>query len=212
MLRVENLCFSYEKRSGFGLSKISTPILDHLSFSLQSGENMMIYGSSGSGKSTLGKILAGLISAQAGEIWLDDERIVGLSPLKIQYIFQDQKTALNPHKNVRQLILSVAWALEEKVDLLQLLDLYGLDEKILDLRVSALSSGEAQRIGILRALIAKPKILICDEVFASLDLGVLEKILSILRSYQKEHSASFIFISHIKEALGGMYQKILRLD
>ncbi|MCE3047730.1 ATP-binding cassette domain-containing protein [Helicobacter kayseriensis] len=209
MLEVSNLSFVYYKEKHFYLPKVRVPIFDQINFSLSLGENLLVYGSSGSGKSTLGKVLAGLLKPYKGEIRLGGERIFGIAPHRIQYIFQDQKTALNPYKNVKRLIGDVVG---KTLDISQILDQFALDERILGLRSRALSSGEAQRVGLLRALLLRPKVLICDEILESLDILTANQILEILKTYQRQNQMSYIFISHQKRLFEGMYQKTLYLS
>lgn len=209
MLEVSNLSFVYHKRKHFYLPKIDVPIFEGINFSLSFGENLLVYGSSGSGKSTLGKVLSGLISPYKGEIKLEGERILGIKPHKIQYVFQDQKTALNPYKNVKRLIGDIVGG---ALDISKTLQQFSLDEDILNLRSFALSSGEAQRVGLLRALLLKPRILICDEILESLDMVIASQILEILKIYQMQNQVSYIFISHQKRLFEGMYQKTLYLS
>lgn len=211
MLEVKNLSFFYEKRKHFYLPKTQISIFENLNFSLNLGENFLIYGSSGSGKSTLGKIIAGLQSPRSGEVKVDSKRVLSPIPTQIQYIFQDQKTALNPYKKIKTLILDVAKNFNLTLDFPNLLASYGLDVSILDLRVCDLSSGEAQRVGILRALLPSPKILICDEILASLDLVTKHKMLTILKDYQAIHPISYVFISHSRETFRGFYTESLLL-
>lgn len=212
MLEVKNLSFFYEKRKHFYLPKIQIPIFKNLNFSLGPGENFLIHGSSGSGKSTLGRMIAGLQIPKSGEVRMEGERVLSPMPTQIQYIFQDQKTALNPYKKIKTLILDVAKNFNLTPDLPTLLDSYELDVDILDLRVCDLSSGEAQRVGILRALLPSPKVLICDEILTSLDLVMRHKILSILKAHQETHPISYVFISHSFEMFKGFYKESLLLE
>ncbi len=211
MLEVRNISYFYEVKKHFYLPKERVEILKDLSFSLPIGENLLICGESGSGKSTLARILSGMQKAKSGEIFLDGEQILSMRPNEIQYVFQDQKTALNPHKSIRALILDVAKNFNLRVEINALLPTFGLKPHILDLGPRDLSSGEAQRVGLLRALIPCPRILICDEVTASLDLPRAYGMIKILEEYQEKHRVSFIFISHTQELFKSISSKVLEL-
>ena len=211
MLEVRNISYFYEMKKHFYLPKERVEVLRDLSFSLPLGENLLVCGESGSGKSTLAKILAGMQKPKNGEIFLNGEQIVSLNPKEIQYIFQDQKIALNPYKSIQTLILDVARNFHLKIDFDALLPSFGLSSHILGLKARDLSSGEAQRIGLLRALIPCPKVLICDEITASLDLPRAYKIIRILKEYQESHRVSFIFISHSQKLFKSMCSRILKL-
>ncbi|TQR32415.1 peptide ABC transporter ATP-binding protein [Campylobacter sp. MIT 99-7217] len=203
----------YELRKHFYLKKEKNFLFEELSLSLNLGENLLIKGESGSGKSTLAKIIAMLEKPSSGKLFLNRQNLLNLSfeeqrllRKKIQYVFQEQKLALNPHKRVKNLLFEVYENFNLKKDpkdLVRLLELFELDKGLLELRSANLSTGEAMRLGLLRALILKPNFLILDELSASLDRLASKKILSYLKKRQENEAISYIFITHQE----GLFEK-----
>lgn len=222
LLKVENLSKFYEIRKHFYLKKTKHFIFENLNFSLNLKQNLLISGQSGSGKSTIARCLAGLEAQSAGKIYLDEKEISKaifsaqrLARKDIQYIFQEQKLALNPYKRVKNLLFEVYENFKIKPDLARLEELLALFEfkkDLLELKPLQLSGGEAARLGLLRALILEPKLLILDEITASLDLKTSAKILSYLQILQSKRAISYIFISHKPELLNAFKPKILSMD
>ena len=180
--------------------------LEDLNLDIQAGETLGLVGESGSGKSTLGRILAGLLKPDSGQVLLDDTPITELKPLdlhrRVQYIFQDPKASLNEHKTVR-------WLLEEPLRVQtdmgkrartdrvhELLEIAGLSRDYLDYYPQELSGGQAQRISILAALMGKPDVLIADEAVSALDVSVQAQILNFLTELREEFDLTMIFITH----------------
>jgi len=222
LLRVRNLSKFYEIKKHFYLKKEKHFIFENLNFNLNLGQNLLISGQSGSGKSTLARCLANLESSSNGRIYFNKKEI---SKLKfsaqralrkdIQYIFQEQKLALNPYKKVKNLLFEVYDNFNIKPNLAHLEELFTLFEfkkNLLDLKPIQLSGGEAARLGLLRALILEPKLLILDEMTANLDLQTSIKILNYLQILQSKSTISYIFISHKPELLKAFEPKILSLD
>lgn len=209
MLEVKNLSKNYEFRKHWYLKKQSIPVLKNLSFSLKSGQNLAILGESGSGKSTLARILCLLETPSSGEVLYKGENLHIQKQNKnlrkeIQYIFQEQKLALNPYKYIKTLLFDVYdnFALKRnEEEISELFSSFELDKKLLNLKPLQLSGGEAARIGLMRAFILKPKILILDELTSSLDIIHIEKILHFLKKYQEQNLISYIFITHQEEFL-----------
>lgn len=209
MLEVKNLSKNYEFRKHWYLKKQSIPVLKNLSFSLKSGQNLAILGESGSGKSTLARILCLLETPSSGEVLYKGENLHIQKQNKnlrkeIQYIFQEQKLALNPYKYIKTLLFDVYdnFALKRnEEEISELFSSFELDKKLLNLKPLQLSGGEASRIGLMRAFILKPKILILDELTSSLDIIHIEKILHFLKKYQEQNLISYIFITHQEEFL-----------
>lgn len=199
ILRVENLS------AGYG----GTPVVHNVGFELAAGESLGLVGESGSGKSTLSRCLVGLHSWSAGEVVLDGvELTAGLrhrtaaQRRDIQYIFQNPYGSLNPQRTVRQ---ALAGVLRLHTDLRgsaatarasELLSMVSLNDRYLGLRPRSLSGGERQRVAIARALASNPKVLVCDEITASLDVSVQASIVELLRRLQQEIDLSLIFVTH----------------
>ena len=196
-------------------------IFKNVNVELEKGKNLIIYGESGVGKSTLGKIIAMLETPSSGEVIFDSKHILGLDfesrrllRKQISYIFQEQKLALNPHKKILDLLCVVSENFGQKADLERikgLFDAFELNCALMDLRVGQLSSGQAQRIGVVRSLLLNPKLLILDEVSAPLDLSGTQKMLSFLMEWQEKNDISYVFITHEMRILGRYCEKFLRL-
>lgn len=219
MLEVKNLAKSYEIKRHWYVKKEERLIFKNINFSLKLGENLLISGESGSGKSTLARILCSLEKPSFGEVFYRDENIHEMRNSKrfkknIQYVFQNQKLALNPYKSVGSLIYSVFSNFKMQKDKLwieKMMQNFGLGKNLMDLKPAQLSGGEASRIGVLRALIPAPQILILDELTSALDLLNAMKIVDFLKMYQKEHLISYIFITHQEEFFKDFSYAILKM-
>lgn len=180
--------------------------LDELSLDIYEGETIGVVGESGSGKSTLGRILAGLLKPDSGQVLLNGRSLSTIQGLDlhrdVQYIFQDPKASLNEHKSVRWLLeepLKVQTDLtrEQRTDRVhELLEISGLSKDYLDYYPQELSGGQAQRISILAALMGKPSVLIADEAVSALDVSVQAQILNFLSSLRDRFDLTMIFITH----------------
>lgn len=205
MLKINNLSKYFFIKKHLYLKKEKIIIFENLNLHLKN-TNLLIQGKSGSGKSTLAKIICKLLKANNGEIYFNNENIKNIKDeifkRQIQYVFQDQKLALNPYKTIKNLIFDVYDNFNIKKDyekVLYFFNLFDLKEDILKLKPFELSVGQAQRIGLIRALIIKPKLLILDEITSSLDILNSIAILNLLKKFQKENEIFYIFITHQKE-------------
>lgn len=206
MLRVCKLTQCYELKKHWYLKKERRIIFDNVNFSLKENENLMILGKSGAGKSTLARVLCFLEKPSKGEVWYKNLNLHKLDKNKqrllrreIQYCFQDQKMALNPYKKIKDLIQdgleNFALQKDEKL-ILEFFDFFNLKKQILEQKPYELSGGEAARVGLIRALILKPKLLILDEITSALDTKNSKELLNFLYDYQQKSGISYIFISH----------------
>ncbi|MCR6571380.1 ATP-binding cassette domain-containing protein [Campylobacter insulaenigrae] len=217
LLRVTNLSKSYKFKKHWYLQEEEIFVFKNINFSLYQNENLLLCGESGSGKSTLAKILCMLECADEGAVEFENKNILDLSfeeqrkiRKEIQYIFQDQKLALNPYKNVKKLILNVYEnfnLIPNWDEIFQLFNIFQLQENILNLKPSKLSGGQCQRLGLIRALILKPKLLILDEITSALDMPTAYQILDYLKCFQKSHDITYIFISHQEKILNNICNK-----
>jgi len=217
----ENLTKTYTYKKHWYLKSEKKEVFKNLNFTLNKAENLILCGESGCGKSTLAKIICGLESPDSGEIYFKDQTLFSLRNYKnkelkrqIQYIFQDQKLALHPYKKVKTLFKDVYDNFSLSYDeeqILNFLDFFELDSKILSLKPLALSTGQAMRIGIIRALLLEPELLICDEITASLDFLNTAKILSYFKKLKQKQKITFIFITHQNSIFKDFECKILKM-
>ena len=195
-------------RSLLGRAKPAVQAVRDISFSVAEGETLGIVGESGCGKSTLARMLVGLLAPSAGSIEiggrkLSDQRIdpAAFGQL-IQYVFQDPISSLNPRKTVRQILeaplthLLGLDAAARRMRIAELFDAVSLRAEFLDRYPHEFSGGQAQRIGIARALAASPKILVLDEPVSALDVSVQAQVVNLLGDLRCAFDLAYLFISH----------------
>lgn len=206
MFEVRHLAKNYLLKRHWYLKEEQRSIFENVNFSLNLGENLLISGESGAGKSTLARVLCGLEKPSFGEVLYRGKSMHLGENLhfkkEVQYIFQDQKLALNPYRKIKSLINDVweNFSLKKDEEFLQeLLGNLNLKEEIFALKSTQLSGGEASRVGLLRAFLLRPKILILDELTSALDILNIVKIVEFLKEYQEKNAISYIFITHQEE-------------
>ena len=184
--------------------------VDDLHLDLRAGETLGIVGESGCGKSTLARTLIGLQQADSGSIRYGGQELTTLSkkdwkPLRreIQMVFQDPLASLNPKMTVGQIVAEPLRELCPEIPaaqhpqlVAQMLERVGLPADVVDRHPHEFSGGQAQRIGIARALIVRPKVLICDEAVSALDVSVRAQIVNLLAELRREYGLTLIFIAH----------------
>ena len=201
LLRVEGITARY-KGTNFD-------VLKNISVDIHPGQTLAVVGESGSGKSTLARVITGLLPPSAGEITFDGRTLtpdLATRPLddlrELQMIYQMADTAMNPRQTVGTIIgrpLEFYFGLKGKAKqkrIQELLDEIELGEGFQDRYPAELSGGQKQRVCIARALAAKPKLIICDEVTSALDPLVADGILKLLMKLQKVEDVSYLFITH----------------
>ena len=207
LLTVENLSKEYIKKK----------IINNVSFSMKKGEILGVLGKSGAGKSTIGKILLQLSRPTTGTILFEGKALSEVPRRDIQAIFQDPYTALNPSLKIGEileepLIANEVFSKEErrkKVE--ETLIKVGLLETDYEKYPEELSGGQQQRVCIAGAIILSPKLIICDEPIASLDLAIQVQILDVIQKINQEEGISFIFITHNLPAVYRIADRILLL-
>jgi peptide/nickel transport system ATP-binding protein len=199
LLQVENLSLGYGEKD----------VLSGLSFGIGERETVGLVGESGCGKSTLSKALLGLLKPRQGVIAFNGRDITGFGQAErltwrgqLQMIFQDPYAALNPRHSV-EAILDRVQRLHGLNDAGQrakareaMLDAVGLARNSLNRLPHQFSGGQRQRIGIARALIVKPRLVICDEPVSALDVSTQAQILNLLVELREAFNLSYLFISH----------------
>ena len=190
--------------------------LKNVNIRLKKGECIGIVGESGCGKSTLARIIVGIEKKTSGKIIFDDKEIDGISKTKdIQMIFQSPLSSFNP----RMKIIDYMWeplrnyfklSKKESIPLItkSLVDV-GLDETALEKYPYEFSGGQLQRITIARAIIIKPKLIVCDEITSALDVSVQKQILELLKKLQNDLGLSYLFIGHDLAVVQDISQKIV---
>ena len=207
LLQVENLSVTFAVRAGLFSSR-PLHALTAASFALAENETLGIVGESGCGKSTLARAVMMLIRPSGGRVLLDGEDLEALPAEalrrrreKMQMIFQDPLTSLNPRMTAVEIVAEplrvFAPSLSAAERRRRALDLMGR----IGLAAAArypheFSGGQAQRIGIARALISSPRMLVCDEPVSALDVSVQAQILNLLADIRAHRKLAMLFISH----------------
>ena len=179
-------------------------VLSDINLSIESHEFFVLAGSSGGGKTTLLKMVNRLIEPNKGQVLIDDQDIqtINLRDLRLQIGYVLQQIALFPNMTVLENIGIIptmkGWSKREtRQRVLELLPLVGLDaEKYLNRYPHELSGGEAQRIGILRAIACKPKIILMDEPFSALDPISRKQLQELVKDLQKTLKITTVFVTH----------------
>jgi oligopeptide transport system ATP-binding protein len=200
--------------------------MDGVSFTIARGETLGLVGESGCGKSTCARTVIRIYSPTAGRILLDGQDITSLSQKvllpyrkKMQMIFQDPYSSLNARMTVRELItepLRAHHATDSRAEVdgmvSEILEKVGLTREHAGRYPHEFSGGQRQRVGIARALILRPRLVICDEPISALDVSIQAQIVNMLRDFQEELGLTYLFIAHdlsmvryISNRIGVMY-------
>ena len=222
LLRVKQLEKSYLNPFIIGKKQAPTVALKDISFDLYPGETLGLVGASGCGKSTLAKALVFLDPANCGEVFWKGELIKKEKPQQIkqlrkdiQFIFQDPYAALHPLKKIATAIDEVLTVhtgltpLERSERITALLIQVGLSAEFRERYPHQLSGGQRQRVVIARALAVEPKVLLCDESVAALDISVQAQVLNLLNHLKKELKLSYLFVSHDLNVVKHMADRII---
>lgn len=210
LLEVKGLKMAFdvtEKR--FSKERHYLKAVDGVDFFVRRGETLGIVGESGCGKSTTGKLIMQLLEPTEGSIIFDGIDLRSLSNEEmrkkrkdLQMIFQDPYSSLNPRMRVFDIIAEplishrVAKGRELYDQVLELMDVVGLNKAHAYRFPHEFSGGQRQRIGIARALALKPKLIVCDEPVSALDVSIQSQVLNLLVKLQREYNLTYIFIAH----------------
>ncbi|HGM3505466.1 TPA: ABC transporter ATP-binding protein [Clostridioides difficile] len=210
LLKVQGLKKHFEVKSGLFNKEVKcVKAVDGVSFDLKKGETLAIVGESGCGKSTAGRTILRLIEKTEGKVEfngidiynLEKEQLRKLRP-KMQMIFQDPYSSLNPRLNVEQIISeaviehNLVPKNEIKDNILNVVENCGLSKYHLNRKPGEFSGGQRQRIGIARALALNPEFIVCDEPVSALDVSIQSQIINLLMDLQDKYKLSYLFISH----------------
>jgi peptide/nickel transport system ATP-binding protein len=218
LLRVENITARYRGTK--------FDVLKNINVELHAGQTLAVVGESGSGKSTLARVITGLLPAKEGRVHFAGRDLspdlasrTGDDLRELQMIYQMADTAMNPRQTVGTIIgrpIEFYFGLkgaEKQKRIKELLDEIEMGDGFIDRYPAELSGGQKQRVCIARALAAKPKLIICDEVTSALDPLVADGILKLLLDLQKVEDVAYLFITHdiatvraIADSIAVMYQ------
>jgi ABC-type glutathione transport system ATPase component len=204
LLEVEDLEVHYRTSR-----KRSFHALKGVSFDIKKGETLGLVGESGSGKSTIGRAILGQTAPSEGSIRLDGEDITHASRRRrrtmgrdIQVVFQDPYSSLNPTRTIGQ-TLAEPLLTDRSIDrsevpgrVRDILERVGMPVDTAERYPGQFSGGQRQRIAIARAVIGRPRLVVCDEPVSALDVSVQAQVLNLLNELQAEMGLSMLFISH----------------
>jgi oligopeptide transport system ATP-binding protein len=221
LIEIRNLVKVYHSDAGvFGAAAREVRAVNGVSLDIQAGETLGLVGESGCGKTTLGRMVLRLIEPTSGTVRFNDHDVLAASAGQMrrlrrdmQIIFQDPFASLNPRMKVGEIIsepltihagtdgtngangrrLSRSGLRDAAAAMLRAVD---LDESALDRYPHEFSGGQRQRIGIARALILRPKFVVCDEPVSALDVSVGAHVVNLLKRLQREFGLTYLFISH----------------
>ena len=223
LLKVENLTVEFLKTKGLFKSQNKYfRAVNNVSFDIKQGETFGLVGESGSGKSTIAKMIMGLQPPLEGRIFYRDEDTTNLANdaklrlqnVDMQIIFQDPFSSLNPRMLVREIISEpvihhkMATVSEAEDLVLDVLQRVGLPADAALKYPHQFSGGQRQRICIARALVMRPRFLICDEPTSALDVSIQASLLNFLKDLQKDLGLTILFISHDLAVIRQMCDRI----
>lgn len=204
ILRVEDLKKHFQTRKG------TLHAVDGVTFSVEAGKTLGIVGESGCGKSTLGRVILHLHERTSGKIIFNGQDISQVTPAQLkdlrrqmQIIFQDPYASLNPRMTIGDIIaepLKIYKVCRSKDELQkqvrEIMDVVGLAERTFHLYPHELDGGRRQRVGIARALILNPSLIVCDEPVSALDVSIQAQVVNMLMKFQRELGLTYLFIAH----------------
>jgi oligopeptide transport system ATP-binding protein len=197
--------------------------VERVSFDVRRGETVGLVGESGCGKSTLARALIGLVPVTGGSVrWRGEETVFGARRdiaqvrREVQMIFQDPLASLDPRMTIEQIVAEPLKTqrpdigrAELRARVLAMLERVGLNAYHLQRYPHEFSGGQCQRVGIARALIGEPRLVICDEPVSALDVSIQAQIVNLLRDLQRELSLSMLFVAHDLAVVKAISHRVL---
>jgi oligopeptide/dipeptide ABC transporter ATP-binding protein len=204
ILEVKDLDIVFSGRRGQTVRAV-----DRVSFEVREGETFGVIGESGSGKSTVGRCVVCLLSPSHGTVRHNGEDFFALSHRELrrrrrafQIVFQDPNSALDPRMTILQSVrepldvAGIGTSAERERKALAMLERVALSAELAHRYPHEISGGQKQRANIARALMLEPKLIVCDEVVAALDVSIQADMLNLFADLQREFQLTYVFISH----------------
>ncbi len=218
-LKVYELSKSFPDPSrGIFEKKRAVPVLKEINFEASNSQSIGVTGRSGSGKSTLAKLILGLYTGDQGSIELFSEPIKESMPKAFrkdhQIVFQDVNLSMNPLKSVSYHLyepLKIHGIKGQKEKVSEILELFNLEEKLLDRYPHQLSVGQRQRVLFARSLVMRPRMLILDEAFSSLDPANRADLSRLILKQKEENNLNFLMISHDEDHISELCDNYIHL-
>jgi peptide/nickel transport system ATP-binding protein len=211
LLRVDHLVKNFPVTAGAVMQRKVGEVsaVADVSFSIVPGQTFGMVGESGCGKTTIGRLIVGLEKATSGAIVLDGEDLTKLSTRerrrrsgKVQLMFQDSYASMDPRMRVGPILrepLSIqrrGGRREQQTTINEILDEVGLPRAAVERYPHEFSGGQRQRLGLARALILRPQLIVADEPVSALDMSIQAQILNLMLDLQRDHGLTYLFISH----------------
>ncbi len=203
LIRVRNL------KKYFDTPRGKLHAVDDVSLSIAAGTTVGVVGESGCGKSTLGRLLIHLIESTEGQILFKGQDVTSVTRKELktlresmQIIFQDPFSSLNPRMTIEDtirepLLLSGRFDKAQiKRETARMIDVAGIEERLVRSYPHELDGGRRQRVGIARALALNPEFVVCDEPVSALDVSIQAQILNLIQDLQRDFGVTFLFITH----------------
>ena len=209
-MKVDNLKTYFPIRKGLLRRTVGyVKAVDGVSFGIEKGQTLGLVGESGCGKTTVARSIVRLVPATAGKVFFEQRDILAAEVVElrrlrsqISLIFQDPYGSLNPRMTIGN-IVGEPLKIQRKITnnelaerVVEMLWKVGLSPDYMNRYPHEFSGGQRQRIGIARALMLKPKLVICDEPVSALDVSIQSQILNLLKDLQEEFGLTFLFIAH----------------
>jgi len=225
LLSVRDLRVWFPVGDGLFKPKRSLRAVDGVNFELRAGEALGIVGESGCGKSTLARAILRLVPSSAGQIVWMGQRIEGWSSSRmrslrseLQVVFQDPLASLDPRMTVGEIVAEPLRVHAPELDgnarrerVADILQRVGLSADVINRYPHEFSGGQCQRIGIARAMVLRPKLLVCDEPVSALDVSIQAQIVNLLADLKRDFGMSILFVSHNLAVVRKLCERVLVL-